>query len=182
MRPCSGWGLPSSRYYYRDGELLPRHFTLIPIRPDKSGLFGTVYFLWHYPSGCPAPPLTGILPSGARTFLPPRQTGTAVARPPRARPIVSRGCGACQPGPPCSGMGWGGLPCLGYGRSPAAWWMKISRFVTHPPAHIVFSWGFPPDPCEGGQPPFETPDRDPFSLEGTPPADDPRRPPLRCRL
>ena len=28
-------------------------------------------FLWHFPSGYPAPPLAGILPGGARTFLPP---------------------------------------------------------------------------------------------------------------
>ena len=27
-------------------------------------------FLWHFPSGHPAPPLAGILPGGARTFLP----------------------------------------------------------------------------------------------------------------
>ena len=96
IRPCSGWGLPGSRYYYRDGELLPRHFTLIPIRPDKSGLFGTVYFLWHYPSGCPAPPLAGILPGGARTFLPPRRPDARQRRTPKradgdgGRPAASR--------------------------------------------------------------------------------------------
>ena len=28
-----------------------------------------VCFLWHFPSGHPAPPLAGILPDGARTFL-----------------------------------------------------------------------------------------------------------------
>jgi len=41
-------------------------------------------FLWHCPSGFPAPPLAGILPGGARTFLPPdpkNRTGTATARP-----------------------------------------------------------------------------------------------------
>ena len=28
-------------------------------------------FLWHFPSGDPAPLLAGILPCGARTLLPP---------------------------------------------------------------------------------------------------------------
>ena len=65
IRPCSRCGLPGSRYYYRDGELLPRHFTLTPIR-HRGGMF-----LWHFPSGHPAPPLAGILPGGARTFLRP---------------------------------------------------------------------------------------------------------------
>ena len=31
-------------------------------------------------------------------------------------------------------------------------------FVTHPPAQMVFSWGFPQTPAKGAQPPFETPD------------------------
>ena len=38
----------------------------LPFRFRKGGMF-----LWHYPSGFPAPPLAGILPGGARTFLPP---------------------------------------------------------------------------------------------------------------
>ena len=28
--PCTGWGLPCPRCCHRGGELLPRHFTLIP--------------------------------------------------------------------------------------------------------------------------------------------------------
>ena len=64
IRSCSGWGLPGLRCRHRSGELLPRRFTLIPINRDGM-------FLWHFPSGHPAPPLAGILPSGARTFLPP---------------------------------------------------------------------------------------------------------------
>ncbi len=64
IRPCSGWGLPCLRCCHQSGELLPRHFTLTPIA--RGGMF-----LWHFPSGRPAPPLAGILPGGARTFLPP---------------------------------------------------------------------------------------------------------------
>ena len=66
-RPCTGWGLPCRRCLHRRGELLPHHFTLIPI------FIGTVYFLWHFPAGRPAPLLAGILPGGARTFLPPSE-------------------------------------------------------------------------------------------------------------
>ena len=61
-----------SRYCYRDGELLPRRFNLTPIRyPEMIGTsIGAVCFLLHFPSGHPAPLLAGILPGGARTFLP----------------------------------------------------------------------------------------------------------------
>ncbi len=38
----------------------------LPLRRGRGGMF-----LWHFPSGHPAPPLAGILPGGARTFLPP---------------------------------------------------------------------------------------------------------------
>ena len=64
IRPCSGWGLPGPRCHHRGGELLPRRFTLTPT--GRGGMF-----LWHFPSGHPAPPLAGILPGGARTFLSP---------------------------------------------------------------------------------------------------------------
>ena len=38
--------------------------------PCKKGFCTAVYFLWHFPSGHPAPVLRGILPCGVRTFLP----------------------------------------------------------------------------------------------------------------
>ena len=38
----------------------------LPLPEGRGGMF-----LWHFPSGHPAPPLAGILPGGARTFLPP---------------------------------------------------------------------------------------------------------------
>ena len=63
IRPCSGWGLPGLRCHHRSGGLLPHHFTLTPT--SRGGMF-----LWHFPSGRPAPPLAGIQPGGARTFLP----------------------------------------------------------------------------------------------------------------
>ena len=68
IRPCSGWGLPGLRCHHRSGELLPHLFTLIPTCRDGM-------FLWHFPSGHPAPPLAGILPGGARTFLLPDASG-----------------------------------------------------------------------------------------------------------
>ena len=44
-------------------------FSPLPQSRDRGGMF-----LWHFPSGRPAPPLAGILPGGARTFLsPPRR-------------------------------------------------------------------------------------------------------------
>ena len=39
-------------------------------------------FLLHFPSGRPAPPLAGILPGGARTFLPPGPMLGPERRPP----------------------------------------------------------------------------------------------------
>src|SRR5580698_5277684 len=81
---CSGWGLACVLDYSRTGGLLPRHFTLtlagglfsVPLSADRS-----------------APPLTAILPYGARTFLPikgdrPTHSGSAdcsIARRPSRR-------------------------------------------------------------------------------------------------
>ena len=45
------------------GALLPHRFSFSPV---ETGEFS---FLWHFPSSCPAQPLAGILPCGARTFL-----------------------------------------------------------------------------------------------------------------
>src|SRR5260370_22557359 len=57
---CSGWGLACAHDHSRAGGLLPHHFTLtlsggvfsVPLSANRS-----------------APPLTAILPYGARTFL-----------------------------------------------------------------------------------------------------------------
>jgi len=40
---CSRWGLPSSRCHHRDGELLPRLFTLIT--PEADGIFSVALSL-----------------------------------------------------------------------------------------------------------------------------------------
>ena len=57
-------------------------------------------FLWHFPSGHPAPPLAGILPGGARTFLPPssgRARGKDGGRPVTlSRPHFSMGLMPCE--------------------------------------------------------------------------------------
>ena len=90
IRSCTGWGLPCSRCLHRDGELLPRHFNLARLRRVE-------YFLWHFPSGRPALPLAGILPGGARTFLPPDCIGTAAARPPHIQMIPAQTCSAQRP-------------------------------------------------------------------------------------
>ena len=49
--------------YRHAGALLPHRFSFSPV---ETGEFS---FLWHFPSSCPAQPLAGILPCGARTFL-----------------------------------------------------------------------------------------------------------------
>ncbi len=46
---------------HTSGALLPHHFTVACEQ--------AVSFLWHFPSGCPARTLSGIVPYGARTFL-----------------------------------------------------------------------------------------------------------------
>ena len=63
IRPCSEWGLPGP-------PMLPskRCALTAPFHPYLDFSRGGV-FLWHCPSGRPAPQLAGILPGGARTFL-----------------------------------------------------------------------------------------------------------------
>ncbi len=66
-------GFARHRCRHRSGELLPHHFTLIPIHRDGM-------FLWHFPY--PITYITGpwalpsLLPGGARTFLPPIRSGS----------------------------------------------------------------------------------------------------------
>ena len=52
-----------------------------------SRMTGTVCFLWHFPSGRPAPPLAGILARWCSDFPPSRRIGTAAARPSCAPPF-----------------------------------------------------------------------------------------------
>ncbi len=71
IRSCSGWGLPCDRRYRRPGELLPHPFTLTA----RPGGGAAVCSLWHFPRGRPHQALPGILPCGARTFLPRARLG-----------------------------------------------------------------------------------------------------------
>ena len=82
--PCSGRGLPSHRCYQRRGGLLLRRFTLTAggRRPAAA-----VCFLLHFPQGYPHRALPGVLPYGARTFLPPRE---AVLRAGERAPVLLR--------------------------------------------------------------------------------------------
>jgi hypothetical protein len=66
IRPCSRWGLPSSRRHRGTGELLPHRFTLT----RKNCFSRAVYFLWHFPSRHRDWGLPSTLSCGARTFLP----------------------------------------------------------------------------------------------------------------
>ena len=52
---CSRWGLPCHSRYRERGALLPHPFTLTCL--DRQAVF----FLWHFPWGCPRRPLTGTV-------------------------------------------------------------------------------------------------------------------------
>ena len=81
--PRSGWGLPCPRYCYRGGELLPRHFTLIPTGRD--GVFSAALSV-----GSPRPAVSGHPARWSSDFPPPRQVGAATARRPWACPILAQ--------------------------------------------------------------------------------------------
>ena len=76
IRPCSEWGLPCLRCHHRSGELLPHHFTLIPI---ESGRYVSVALS----VGSPRPTVSGH-PTRRSSDFPPRLRVGAVARPPCA--------------------------------------------------------------------------------------------------
>jgi hypothetical protein len=61
---------PAAECCHPRGALLPHHFTLTPPHPKTKG---AVYFLWHFPWAHAPQVLPGILPAGARTFLPPKR-------------------------------------------------------------------------------------------------------------
>ena len=94
---CSVRGFACHPCCHGRGALLPHLFTLTRLRPPPFGLRATarqappgkgacravardaksrerrraVFFLCHFPSGCPDRVLPGALPCGVRTFLPP---------------------------------------------------------------------------------------------------------------
>ena len=68
---CSVRGFACHDRHRPRGALLPHLFTLTHLRSRPCGLElrRAVYFLCHFPSGCPARALPGALPCGVRTFL-----------------------------------------------------------------------------------------------------------------
>src|SRR5581483_9570325 len=70
---CSAWGLPCRTNYSARGALLPHLFTLTPagFEPGSGGIFSVALSVKAPLRGSPRP-LAGTLPSGDRTFLPPR--------------------------------------------------------------------------------------------------------------
>ena len=64
--------MPCQRRRRRCGALLPHHFTIAPVAVLRQQDAGAVYFLWHFPAGCPGWLLATTVPCPARTFLPRR--------------------------------------------------------------------------------------------------------------
>ena len=111
--PCSVRGFACHPCCHERGALLPHLFTLT-LRRTPSGSLRAVYFLCHFPSGCPDRALPGALPCGVRTFLPPpsraearnherRSSGSLrrIIRRPPARFRIARAscrdyCAACR--------------------------------------------------------------------------------------
>ena len=62
----AGFCLPPALPSARCALTAPFH----PYSPSPQGRRRAVYFLCHFPSGCPARALPGALPCGVRTFLP----------------------------------------------------------------------------------------------------------------
>lgn len=94
MQPGSSDGPPSNASLFDlapDGvcraadvtaDPVSSYLTLSPLpRGPRTG-GAAVCFLWHFPRGRPHQPLAGILPCGARTFLPRRELRPRRARPP----------------------------------------------------------------------------------------------------
>src|SRR6185503_12116177 len=81
--PCSVRGFACHPCCHERGALLPHLFTLTPLRP--CGRRQAVYFLCHFPSGCPDRALPGALPFGVRTFLSPPRASRASAKQARVR-------------------------------------------------------------------------------------------------
>ena len=106
---CTGWGLPCRPCCHVRGGLLPAsrcvappprccretpfHPCLIPCGPSA------VCSLLHFPSPHGARPLAGILPCGARTFLPAREVRSDCPAD-FARRLSARGGRYANPSPP----------------------------------------------------------------------------------
>ena len=73
IRACSGPGLPCLPACTGSGGLLPHRFTLTAC--------AAVYFLWHFPWGCPRWALPTALSDGGRTFLVELAPAATVQRP-----------------------------------------------------------------------------------------------------
>jgi len=63
---CRRWGLPCRRRRRRRGALLPHLFTIACFRKGISA----VYFLWHFPAGCPGWPLATTVALSCSDFPP----------------------------------------------------------------------------------------------------------------
>jgi len=87
---CSVRGFACHLPCGRRGALLPHLFTLTPKNGDCPHFSEAVYFLCHFPSGCPDRPLAGALSCGVRTFLPPSRSALRRASPLRRtrRPAI----------------------------------------------------------------------------------------------
>ena len=92
IRPCSGWGLPCpvalaprAVRSYRTVSPLPRIPRHLKRQQDRSA----VCSLLHWPSAHAAQVLPGILPCGARTFLPGASTAATVRPTPRSHSTAS---------------------------------------------------------------------------------------------
>ena len=76
---CSGWGLPCRLCYQRRGALLPHPFSFSALCFHASKNTAVVFSLWHFPSGFPGRPLTGILLQWSPDF--PQRFHAAIAQP-----------------------------------------------------------------------------------------------------
>ena len=88
---CSVRGFACHPCYHGRGALLPHLFTLTRLAPLRASAAAfdlprtrtrrrAVYFLCHFPSGCPDRALPGALPCGVRTFLPSTRFAAASAQ------------------------------------------------------------------------------------------------------
>ena len=98
---CWRWGLPCRDCHQSRGALLPHHFTLTKtnVKTSKSrnrsfdvltfsgfDVCLAVFFLWHFPSGCPGLALPTTAPYPVRTFLPHERTSKL------AMPVALNAC------------------------------------------------------------------------------------------
>ena len=90
ISPCFGWGLPGFRHRCRNGELLPRLFTLADADASARRYVSVALSV-----GSPRPAVSGH-PVRRSSDFPPRKHFGATARPPR-----SLKCNLCWLDSPC---------------------------------------------------------------------------------